>query len=57
MHETIKNRLTELSYTTEGTELYSKEYYQSIIEYQQTVKLPIGAIDDDLLESLNISFE
>lgn len=57
MHETIKNRLIESSFASSTDELYSKEYYQAIIEYQQMNGLPIGAIDDNLLESLNISFE
>ena len=57
MHETIKNRLIELSFANAADDLYSKEYYQAIIEYQQMKTLPIGAIDDNLLESLNISFE
>jgi hypothetical protein len=57
MHETIKNRLIELSFANINDELFSKEYYQAIIEYQQEKSLPIGAIDENLLESLNISFE
>ena len=57
MHETIKARLVALSYADEEDAVYSREYYQAILSYQQTNKIEIGAIDDTLLESLNISFE
>ncbi len=57
MHETIKRRLVELSLANEEDEIYGKAYYQAIIEYQQSKQIKIGAIDKDLLESLNISFE
>lgn len=57
MHETIKSRMVELSLAAEADEIYSKEYYQAIIEYQQSQKIEIGAVDKTLLESLNISFE
>jgi len=57
IHDAIRSELVVLSYASNDVLVLSKEYYQAILNFQMDHDLPIGAIDEELLESLNISFE
>ncbi len=57
IHDAIRSELIALAYANSDISILSKEYFQAIIDFQQDHDIPIGAIDENLLESLNISFE